>query len=229
LHKPLSMSQKDTIKFLELRKREIMQQAQKEIDALDTTIAILGRAGGMVSSVVDTITKAVKSVTAPKGKRGRKKGSTNVASKVATTTQTGEPKRKAGRPPKAASAASPALPKATKATKAPKAAKPTKPAGVKGKRGRKPAGDGSIVETVYNAISMNNKFIKASSIYDRLQKQFPDKKGPQFKVQLSSVLNGLSKKGRIKLNKYGNSNKDTAWGLPDWLDEKGAVKAERAL
>ncbi|MDX2001330.1 MAG: hypothetical protein SFW35_02800 [Chitinophagales bacterium] len=176
------MTQKETIKFLEQRKQQIMQQAQKEIDAIDTTISILSRERDSFGS--DFQFKNDKGVAAVKGKRGRKKGSGKKAVSMDGTTKT------------------------------------------PGRRGRKPAGEGSLLETVFGAIANNGKFIKASDLYTELQKQFPDRKGPQFKVQLSSILNNLSKKGRIQINKLGKSNRESAWGLVDWFDERGKAKAE---
>lgn len=81
-------------------------------------------------------------------------------------------------------------------------------------------------QKVSNVIKEENRFLKVREMAIILNKNESNISVDGWVKKISPVLSFLKKKNSIVKFMEGNSNLNTFWGSPKWLDEKGNIKKE---
>lgn len=79
----------------------------------------------------------------------------------------------------------------------------------------------SLKEAVYLYVKNANRFIGTKDVAEGLMTSFEKTDVEKFRVQVSGLISSLGSESILKKYQYGNSLKDTVWGLPAWLGEDG--------
>jgi biotin carboxyl carrier protein len=116
-------------------------------------------------------------------------------------------------------ASKPAAAKKTKTASAPAAAKGKKGKKSKAEKVESPFTSKFFKDRVKEYITMENFFVRASEIAEGMAPYYPDKTPESLRTQISSVLSTLGSSGELK--SFGESKRNTFWGLPEWLLEDG--------
>jgi hypothetical protein len=79
----------------------------------------------------------------------------------------------------------------------------------------------TLKDAVLKFIKDNNKFLTSRQISDGLIGSFSDKEIDKFRIQISGVVSGLGRDGKIVKYQYGSGAKEASWGAKSWLNDKG--------